>query len=214
MGFVKNICLICAWFSAAGGGEGTNWLTEIPWPVYSNRRLRWEAAEEEPILKIFILAVEWLFCEIDLSSACKIQLLKERVWGLLRWRLCLFCSAHTLCICPFCFPAARLLWRVRILWQNTGLTELLVKSFLSWAACLEHFRAGGFWCSQVGVSSALPDLKYAPVPQRKRDPGAALSQGSCKFSRLFLKTCDKALNLYYKYNDKVFKWCYSESQKK
>ena len=144
MGFVKNICLICAWFSAAGGGEGTNWLTEIPWPVYSNRRLRWEAAEEEPILKIFILTVEWLFRGIDLSSACNIQLLKERFWGLLRWRLCLFCSAHTLCICPFCFPAARLLWRVRILWQNTGLTELLVKSIWSWAACLEYFHAGGF----------------------------------------------------------------------
>ena len=174
MGFVKNICLICAWFSAAGGGEGTNWLTEIPWPVYSNRRLRWEAAEEEPILKIFILTVEWLFRGIDLSSACKIQLLKERVWGLLRWRLCLFCSAHTLCICPFCFPAARLLWRVRILWQNTGLTELLVKSFLSWAACLEHFRAGGFlmftgWCFKC---SSRPEIRSRTPTEEGAGSGA------------------------------------------
>jgi hypothetical protein len=28
------------------------------------------------------------------------------------------------------------------------------------------------------------------------------------------KDSNKALKLYYGYNDKVFKWCYSESQKK
>ena len=34
-----------------------------------------------------------------------------------------------------------------------------------------------------------------------------------QYAWLFLDTCNKALNLYYGYNDKVFKWCYSICQK-
>ena len=45
-------------------------------------------------------------------------------------------------------------------------------------------------------------------------PGSGAHPGSNWFSWFFLKTCNKALKLYYEYNDKVFKWCYSESQKK
>ena len=41
--------------------------------------------------------------------------------------LSLLLSGSKVILAPFCFPAARLLWRVRILWQNTGLTELYLR---------------------------------------------------------------------------------------
>ena len=45
-------------------------------------------------------------------------------------------------------------------------------------------------------------------------PGSGAHPGSNWFSWFFLKTCNKALKLYYEYNDKAFKRCYSGCQKK
>ena len=61
---------------------------------------------------------------------------------------------------------------------------------------------------------------HLPAKQGSVDPasgvgtGSGAHPGSNWFSWIFKKHCNKALNLYYRYNDKVFKWCYSESQKK
>ena len=45
-------------------------------------------------------------------------------------------------------------------------------------------------------------------------PGSGAHPGSNWLSWFFLKTCNKALKLYYEYNDKAFKRCYSGCQKK
>ena len=62
---------------------------------------------------------------------------------------------------------------------------------------------------------------HLPAKQGPVDPASGVGTRErrsvrevASFPGFFLKTCNKALKLYYEYNDKVFKWCYSESQKK
>ena len=62
---------------------------------------------------------------------------------------------------------------------------------------------------------------HLPAKQGPVDPASGVGTRERRsvrevtsFPGFFLKTCNKALKLYYEYNDKVFKWCYSESQKK
>ena len=61
---------------------------------------------------------------------------------------------------------------------------------------------------------------HLPAKQGPVDPasgvgtGSGAHTGSNWFSWFFLKTCNKALKLYYEYNDKAFKRCYSGCQKK
>ena len=62
---------------------------------------------------------------------------------------------------------------------------------------------------------------HLPAKQGSVDPASGVGtrerrsvRGAASFPSFFLKTCNKALKLYYEYNDKAFKRCYSGCQKK
>ena len=87
---------------------------------------KWIKTVRRTDLKDFILTVEWLFRGISLSSACNIQLLKERFWGFTKMKamFALFSSyALYLSLLLSCS-------KVTLACENS-----LAKHWLNWASC-------------------------------------------------------------------------------
>ena len=90
------------------------------------------------------------------------------------WHATLFYRAHTFSICPFCSPAVRSFWRVRILRSNDGVNRLFMMIHRLSGRLYGALRADGYFYGQVclaaraadckSVTSETPKVRVLPCP--------------------------------------------------